>query len=134
MTRQRRALLEAIRQHGGHPTADQVYRRVRRKLPRISLATVYRNLEILAEHGLVQRLELGGSQRRFDAELGHHHHVRCLDCGHTEDVPVDLPEIVIRKARRATDYLITGHRLEFVGHCERCRTQLQGRSKGREGA
>lgn len=133
MTRQRKALLEAVGRHEEHPTADQVYRRVRRKLPHISLATVYRNLEILAEHGLMQRLDVGGSQKRFDADLGHHHHARCLACGRIEDVAVDVPDSVIRKARRATHYRITGHRLEFVGLCGRCRTPRQVRGKGRKG-
>ena len=133
MTRQRKALLEAVREHEEHPTADQVYRRVRRKLPHISLATVYRNLEVLAEHGLMQRLDVGGSQKRFDADLNHHHHVRCLSCGRIEDISVDVPDTIIRKARRATDYRITGHRLELVGLCGLCRTQPHVRSKGRKG-
>jgi Fur family ferric uptake transcriptional regulator len=133
MTRQRKALLQAIGHGEKHPTADEVYRRVRTKLPHISLATVYRNLEVLTEHGLVQRLDVGGSQRRFDAEPGHHHHVRCLECGRVEDVRVDLPQAVVSKARRGTDYRITGHRLEFVGQCGRCKREGAEGSEGLEG-
>ena len=62
MTRQRRVILEALRGTTSHPTADEVYEMVRRRLPRISLGTVYRNLEILSGEGLVAKLEMAGTQ------------------------------------------------------------------------
>ncbi len=67
MTRQRQVVLEAVRATDAHPTGDEVYRLARRKLPHISLGTVYRNLELLSEAGLIRKLELGGAARRFDA-------------------------------------------------------------------
>ena len=126
MTRQRKALLEAIQREDSHPTADGIYRIVRRRLPRISLGTVYRNLDLLAEQGLVQKLELGGAQRRFDGKQGRHYHVRCLGCGRVDDVRMRPLSEVERAARRATDYAITGHYLEFVGLCWECREAERG--------
>jgi len=136
MTRQRRVLLEVLEKAGTHPTADEIYRMVRRRLPHISLGTVYRNLELLSEKGLIGKLELGGTQRRFDGEMGGHYHVRCLNCGRVDDVPIKPATPLERAARRATDYRITGHRLEFVGLCARCKTDAadaaEGASRGKQ--
>jgi Fur family ferric uptake transcriptional regulator len=132
MTRQRRALLKAVQQATGHPTADDIYRIVRRWLPHISLGTVYRNLEILSRHGIVHKIELGSTQRRFDAKRPSHYHVRCLGCGRVEDVDIRPQARLERAARSATNYKITGHRLEFLGLCGRCGTTDEQVRKGAE--
>ncbi len=120
MTRQRQVILEELRNASFHPTADEVYRRVRRRLPRISLGTVYRNLETLSKAGLVKKLEFGGSQKRFDGHLDDHYHVRCTSCGRLEDVPLKpIPEIE-SAFRSVGDYHITGHQLVLMGLCPGC--------------
>ena len=120
MTRQRRAILEALTRVRTHPTADEVYRMVRRRLPRISLGTVYRNLELLSERGLIGKLEAGGSRRRFDADVREHYHVRCLGCGRVADVSASPAISSTRTVRGESGYEIVGHRLEWVGLCPRC--------------
>ena len=70
-------------------TADEVYSRVRRRLPNISLGTVYRNLDVLSQAGFVRKLCLGGGQRRYDGRLGRHYHVRCAGCGVISDIPAE---------------------------------------------
>ena len=120
ITRQRKVLLEELRKSPDHPSADEIYEKVRRRLPRISLGSVYRNLEVLSERGMIQKLELGGSQKRFDGIPSNHYHIRCTRCGRVEDVPVD-PTIELENAfRNMTAYEIAGHRLEFVGLCPQC--------------
>lgn len=121
MTRQRRIILEELGANRTHPTASEVYELVRRRLPRISLGTVYRNLELLSEQGLVRKLELGNSQRRFDAVTENHYHVRCVKCGRIEDAPIEPVMTLENAVRGATDYEIIGHRLEFMGLCPACR-------------
>lgn len=121
MTTQRRVILEELRKVDSHPTADKVYEMVRKRLPRISLATVYRNLELLADRGLIQKYELGGSQRRFDGNPGNHYHLRCIRCGRLDDAPVPPVSAIERTLRENTDYEIVGHRLEFQGICPACR-------------
>lgn len=119
-TRQRQVILEELRKVYSHPTADEIYERVRKRLPRISLGTVYRNLEMLSEHGLIQKLELGGSQRRFDGNPQNHYHVRCMGCGKVEDVmarPTDGLEEILGVV---SSFNIVSHRLEFVGLCPGC--------------
>ncbi|MBW2147397.1 MAG: transcriptional repressor [Deltaproteobacteria bacterium] len=121
MTQQRRFILEELRRIRSHPSADEIYEKVRRRLPRISLGTVYRNLNILTECGMIQRLETGSAQRLFDGDPRAHYHLRCVVCGRVEDAPVE-PIIAIEDAlRELSDYEIIGHRLEFIGVCPHCK-------------
>ncbi|UCE33343.1 MAG: transcriptional repressor [Deltaproteobacteria bacterium] len=121
MTHQRQVILDEIRKVTTHPTADEVYELVRKRLPRISLGTVYRNLEILAARGLIKRIGPASQQMRFDGVTEDHYHLRCVSCGRVEDAPIisvgDLEDAV----RNQSDYSITGHRLEFLGICPECR-------------
>jgi len=121
LTRQRRAILEEIAKVTSHPTADEVYKMVRRRLPRISLGTVYRNLEVLSETGAIQKLAPGGSHMRFDANCHAHYHIRCVRCGRVDDVPVaPLPDIE-QSLRKQTNYEVLGHSVEFLGVCPECK-------------
>lgn len=126
LTTQRRVILEELRQADSHPTADGVYELVRRRLPHISLGTVYRNLEVLSRHGLIQKLELGGDQRRYDGCLANHYHVRCIRCGRVDDVPVDPMPSLEDALRVLTEYEIVGHSVEFVGLCPHCKEESRG--------
>jgi Fur family ferric uptake transcriptional regulator len=121
MTRQRKTILEELSGTTAHPTAGELFDTVRKRLPRISLGTVYRNLELLAAHGVIQKLELCGSPARFDARRDGHYHVRCTMCDRVEDVPLPpLPEVE-EAVRQVIDYQLTGVRLECTGICPRCR-------------
>jgi len=125
LTPQRKVILETLRGIETHPTADEVYKMVREKLPKISLSTVYRNLEILSELGLVRKLALGDTQRRYDGRTKNHYHIRCLHCGKVEDLTTgSFPELV-KKVRPKTKYEIVGHCLEFFGVCPECKKRLK---------
>ena len=120
MTRQRKVILEELRKVNTHPSADEIYEIVRKRLPRISLGTVYRNLEILSDSGDIQKLETGCSLKRFDGNLSEHCHIRCVRCDRIADAPM-LPELEIDLERfDSTDFEIIGHRLEFLGVCSIC--------------
>jgi Fur family ferric uptake transcriptional regulator len=120
MTHQRRVILEELRKVKTHPSADEIYEIVRKRLPRISLGTVYRNLEILSESGDIQKLEPGCSLKRFDGNPSEHCHIRCVRCDRIADAPM-APDLKIDLARvNSTDYEIIGHRLEFIGVCPIC--------------
>ncbi|UCF95580.1 MAG: transcriptional repressor [Desulfobacterales bacterium] len=120
MTCQRKVILEELRKVNTHPSADEIYQMVRKRLPRISLGTVYRNLEILSALGEIQKLEPGGHLKRFDGNPHDHYHIRCTRCDRVADAPLNLQLSVEEKLQAATDYKITGHKLEFVGLCPRC--------------
>ena len=120
MTRQRKIILEELRKVSTHPSADEVYEMVRKRLPRISLGTVYRNLEILSESGDIQKLEPGCSLKRFDGNPSEHCHIHCVRCERIADLPM-VPDLEIDLARvNPTDFEIVGHRVEFFGLCSQC--------------
>lgn len=119
----RQVILEELQQLPGHPTAQEIFDRVRQRLPRVSLATVYRNLEALAARGLIRKLEGACERRRFDAELKDHYHLRCLACGRLDDAPVPRQEELERQVGEQSNYLILGHNLEFYGLCPACRAR-----------
>jgi Fur family ferric uptake transcriptional regulator len=121
MTRQRRVIVEELRKLNTHPGAADLYEVVRKRLPRISLGTVYRNLELLAEAGIIQKLETAGTQKRFDGKVENHYHVRCVQCGQVDDLPVPLFGDIEDSLRGLSDYKILSHRLEFQGICPSCR-------------
>ncbi len=120
MTQQRQIILEELRKVTTHPSADEVYEMVRKRLPRISLGTVYRNLDILSELGEIQKLELGGDLKRFDREPRKHYHIRCMHCGRVDDAPIAPLNQIENELYGATVYTIIGHRLEFEGLCPQC--------------
>ncbi len=119
MTLQRRVILEELRKVTSHPTADEIYTMVRKRLPRISLGTVYRNLEVLAEQGEVLKLESSGTQMRFDGNFEDHLHVRCISCGRLGDVIGARPELALAEYA-APGFRLTKARLVFEGICENC--------------
>ena len=119
-TRQRQVILEELRKLKTHPTADELYEIVRKILPRISLGTIYRNLELLANEGIIQKLDQAGGRSRFDGNPENHYHVRCLRCGRVDDVMVEPIKAIDRTGQVIKDYDIMGYRLEFIGICSRC--------------
>jgi Fur family ferric uptake transcriptional regulator len=127
-TEQRAVILDELRKCRNHPGADELYARVRGRLPRISLATVYRNLELMAADGLIRRLDPGCGSRRFDPVVDNHGHFRCTSCGRVEDLPfpLELPRPDGRHpwVRRRT---IQGGQAEYFGLCPGCRrTEAKG--------
>ncbi len=120
MTRQRRIILEVLKGVKNHPSADSVYEMVRARLPHISLGTVYRNLELLTQAGLIQKLD-GGSQKRYDADTSTHYHFRCLECSQIVDLPFPALGQVEKICEKMSEYEILGHQLELVGRCPKCR-------------
>ena len=125
MTRQRRVILEELRKVTTHPSADEIYESVRKRLPRISLGTIYRNLETLSRTGEIQKLESGGTLKRFDGNAQDHYHIRCLGCSRIDDLELNPLDTIESEAAGETDYRIVGHRIEFLGLCPNCKDQHQ---------
>lgn len=120
LTKQRQLILDELCNLTSHPTADELYYLLRKKMPKISLGTVYRNLDLLSEQGVIQKLDVGGTQKRFDGNAATHYHVRCIKCGRVDDLNMS-PDIGIEKeASKLTDFKILKHTLEFAGLCPRC--------------
>jgi len=123
LSRQRQVIMEELSKVKSHPTALEIYEMVRQRLPRISLGTVYRNLDILSESGQILKLESAGTQRRYDATTDHHYHLRCLSCGRVYDAPLEPLDSINKLLLGCNDFCIIGHRLEFLGYCSHCRPE-----------
>ncbi|MEN8199954.1 MAG: transcriptional repressor [Thermodesulfobacteriota bacterium] len=120
LTTQRQIILEELGKVTSHPTANEVYDMVRKRLPRIGLGTVYRNLELMAETGIILKLEVGGTQKRFDATVAPHYHIRCMSCGKVDDIEIPVMEDINKSAAEISRYKVLGHHIEFSGICQQC--------------
>lgn len=120
MTVQRKVILEELSKVCSHPTADEIYTMVRKKLPRISLGTVYRNLDLLTENKQIIKLESAGSTRRYDANLAPHSHVRCLCCGSVDDIFSTPFTQENTPLFLENGYKVLELRVEYDGICPKC--------------
>lgn len=119
-TKQRNAILGFLRNTRSHPTADQIYETVRKNIPNISKGTVYRNLQVLIDNGIVSVLDIRGTLSRYELKQETHYHFRCEACGRVYDLdePVD-PGLDDRISKR-TGFIVSGHQTEFRGRCADC--------------
>jgi Fur family transcriptional regulator, ferric uptake regulator len=121
MTRQRRLLMQVLDRKNWHPTAEEIYDIVRERAPRISLGTVYRNLDILSREGIVQKVDAAGLQRRFDGNPKPHSHAQCLECLEVWDVETAPESFFEPVLVMCPDFRITGYKLVYEGYCSKCR-------------
>lgn len=130
LTAQRRLILAAVRATDTHPTAEWIHAAVRRRRARVSLATVYRNLRLLARHGLLTEIQAGPSVR-FDARVHRHHHFTCSHCGRIFDLDDPVDRRLDTRVAARTGFRVSHHRIEFYGICDGCVTRTSGRGPGR---
>ena len=121
LTPQRQAVLTILEAATDHPTAADVFERVRALVPGIGAATVYRTLSLLVDQGLALELNLGdGSAARFDGNTDRHDHLVCSSCGSATDIDQALPARVLAELTARTGYAVTRYDLQFHGLCPRC--------------
>lgn len=125
-TEQRAAVYRYVQSTESHPTADEVFTRVRGDIPDISLATVYKALETLVSCGLAVKLTYGDGSARYDGRTDPHHHARCLTCDAVLDVPGRLDEPLLERLGPVDGFAVEGYRLELVGQCEACAERAPG--------
>lgn len=119
-TRQRRLVLEAVQASEDHPTAAQVYQRVRRRYPGIAYATIYNALRWWVEQGELREFTFGDDAARYDRNRDRHDHAVCTKCGRLVDVNVRLPRKLFDDVRRRTGLEIASHHVQFLGLCPHC--------------
>ncbi len=124
LTKQRSLILEELQKAENHPTADQIYRSVRKRLPRISLGTIYRNLEALLQQGIISKIIIEDYPSRFEFKKEEHLHIRCVSCDRIDDLPYK-PDFPLDKAQLMSDYEVIGYNQEFIGKCPRCLKQIR---------
>lgn len=132
-TRTRLALLEILSGSDRHPTAAELYDEVRKVLPEVTLATVYRNLAVLRELGLIKEIPAGTSAAHYDAIVEDHCHVCCQRCGRVSDVNnIEIPEGWQAEAQAETNYVLTDELVLFRGICPDCQAEESASEAKRE--
>lgn len=127
-TQQRKIIYDILASTDLHPTADWIYEQVRKVIPNISLGTVYRNLKVLRDEGLILEIS-DGKQSRFDARVDHHYHFRCDRCGKIYDIEPEAVKFDINLDRmKKAGFSVYRFNVEFSGVCSKC----QGERKGEE--
>ncbi len=128
ITPQRHAILEYLIESMSHPTADDIYKALEHKFPNMSVATVYNNLRVFRESGLVNELTYGDNASRFDFVTNNHYHMICESCGKIVDFHYPGLDEVEHLAAHVTGFNVNSHRLEVYGTCPDCQekaTKLQ---------
>ena len=118
-SRQRELILRKVNAMCNHPTAEEIYEAAGKESPGLSLGTVYRNLNVLAEAGLVRRVAIPGQADRFDHTLRQHSHLYCTCCGKVEDVELD--DAAIMKTILQGNDTVRDYSLVVFGVCDDCR-------------
>jgi Fur family ferric uptake transcriptional regulator len=131
-SRQREQVAQTFFGMRGHVSVDELVHRVRQRDPRVSIATVYRTMKILAESGLATARQFGDGQTRYEAaaDKGHHDHLICTSCGEIVEFADDQIEALQALVARRHGFEVESHKLEIYGRCSRCR---QGARPGAEG-
>jgi Fe2+ or Zn2+ uptake regulation protein len=133
-TRQLAAVYEALLDDHSHPSADEIFMRVRKTLPCISLGTVYRNLQRLVEEGKIRMLFSGGRMTRFDPMIAEHDHFICLQCGRVVDMVLDRDRQANLALLVEQGFTIATQSLSIHGLCRQCSQQPLGKSRGKTNA
>jgi Fe2+ or Zn2+ uptake regulation protein len=120
-TRQRATVFEYLRQVKHHPTAEEVFVAVKKELPKISLATVYKNLEALVACGAASKLSFGDSAARYEIRTDPHYHTRCLKCGLITDVNPATVKQLMKLIEVPSGFKVQDYRVELLGYCKSCK-------------
>ncbi len=123
LTKQRKHILDIVRNSSGHMTAEDVLLKARDILPNISMGTVYRNLNILADTGMLRRLCLPNEPVMFDKTSEPHEHYLCVRCGSVMDACANDPDLLVKFKR--PDMVIVGHELVMYCICPDCKKNIK---------
>ncbi len=128
-TFQRQVIYEAVVDSHEHPTPELIYEQVRRRIPSISLGTVYKNVKTFLDTGVLKEVTLHHGSLRLESNMTPHHHLVCSSCKAIFDIdesavePVHLPKSALLKG-----FSIDQYRVEFVGECKKCRAARRHKS------
>ena len=128
-SKQRERMLELLGQTKIHPTADWLYQQLKKEFPSLSLGTVYRNLHILVEQKLIQRLPFGSTHDRYEVIKNPHYHLVCEVCGCVQDFGMPQYTEINKQAQKMSGFSISRHRIDFFGTCEKCQTKNTNRRR-----
>lgn len=120
-SRQREALLELLKSVNSHPTAEWLYSELKREYTNLSLATVYRNLNLFCDTGEVIKFDAGDGVEHYDATTKQHCHFICKNCRNVIDIDVPLADKLNSEAEKLNNILVSNNSLMFFGLCSKCK-------------
>lgn len=120
LTPQRLAVYNYLINTTSHPSADIIYTDIHIQYPTMSLATVYKALKTLVDVGLIQEINVGEGNFRYDGNAYPHPHLQCLSCGRVDDFKNLILDNLNDLAEKHTDYKIVSNKVYFYGYCTNC--------------
>jgi len=121
-SRQRERIFEVVKSTHLHPTADWIYEKLRSEIPNLSLGTVYRNLALLRDMGMIKELTFNDSSARFDGFVDDHQHFICEKCNKIYDIQIDMVPQLSKELQKKLNVEVKNIRAEFYGICEVCKS------------
>lgn len=122
-TNQRLAIMQLLRESRSHPSAEDIFRRLKRSHPTLSLSTVYKTLQVMADMGALLTIECGTGSQRFDGQTHPHHHAVCGKCGKIHDVEFDKYPIEPASKETLPGFTVHGIKVIFRGLCHGCKSE-----------
>lgn len=119
-SKQRQIIYDAIMNNPVHPSADVIYNLLRDEYPNLSLGTVYRNLSVLADMGMIKKIVSGSQVEHYDGDTSMHYHMICEKCNNLYDVFSDNAEDLLPVIQKMTKHKLNGYELVLNGICEKC--------------
>lgn len=120
-SKQRQIIYDAIKNNPVHPSADVIYTMLKEEYPELSLGTVYRNLNVLTDMGLIIKISSGLDCEHYDGNIDNHYHFVCSKCHNMFDVDVPYQDNIVESAQKNSNHEIHTHELIFTGICEKCK-------------
>ena len=127
-TKQRRIILEELKKIKIHPTAEELFLRLKEKMPTLSFSTVYRNLNFLKNKGEILELNLGKYSSRYDGDTSEHQHFFCLDCSRIFDIYIPLKDRFTKKIEEELNCKVKYQRINFYGYCKDCKGKIRDKN------
>jgi Fur family peroxide stress response transcriptional regulator len=124
-SKQRERIYELLQDTGIHPTASWIYDQLKSEFSDLSMGTVYRNLNILVEQGLIRKIDFGSTFDHYDANTEPHYHFICERCGSITDLTMPIDNSLHEKVERSTSFKVKRHRIEFYGICKSCEKKVE---------
>ncbi len=128
-SRQREIILDTLKSNAVHPTAEYLYSILQKENFKISLATLYRNLNQLAEHGIIKKIDGLEPSSHYDHNTHAHYHFICDNCKKIYDINSDIAPELVRRAEEETDFKVLGHDIVFHGICSECKASAEAELK-----
>jgi Fur family peroxide stress response transcriptional regulator len=122
VTHQRQVLYEVMKTMHGHPSPEEVYAKVRKKVPAISLATVYKNIHLFVENGVFREVSMHHGSVRVEMNGEEHHHMVCSKCKAITDIGEDELGLVAKRNKLPGGFLVERYAVDVIGVCAKCQT------------